>query len=105
MNRTTLTWTAGLMVLSTAQIGCDPGQGGSDLARQAQDVCDIGCSDDGIAEGNASITGVKALDGFFAAVIRFDQKAGQVSAGIDAELVALAADFGVDATKLQASFN
>ena len=35
--------------------------------QEVQDVCDIGCNRDGLAQGNASITGVKALDGFFAA--------------------------------------
>jgi len=93
MNRATIARTAGLWLLSM-QLGCE----------QVQDACDIGCSEQGIAEGNASITGVKSLDGFFAAVIRFDQKAGQLSAGIDAELVALAGDFGVDPAVLQSSF-
>jgi hypothetical protein len=65
-------------------------------------VCDVGCSQEGIAQGNASITGVKSLDGFFESVIRFDAKAGQISASIDAELRALAADFGVDQAALQA---
>ncbi|HMI94310.1 MAG TPA: hypothetical protein VK509_23220 [Polyangiales bacterium] len=95
MNRTTIAWTAGLWLLSTTQLGCE----------QVKDACDIGCSEQGIAQGNASITGVKSLDGFFAAVIRFDQKAAQLSAGIDAELSALAGDFGIDPAVLQGSFN
>ena len=94
MNRATMAWTLGLSFASASLLGCD----------QVKDACDIGCSEQGIAEGNASITGVKSLDGFFAAVIRFEQKAAQVSGGIDAELEALAADFGVDANELQASF-
>jgi hypothetical protein len=100
MNRTTMAWIAGLGLLSAAQLGCNP----EDAAGEAGEICNVDCSAEGIVEGNASITGVKSLDGFFAAVIRFDQKAEQVSAGIDAELAALAADFGVDAATLQASF-
>ena len=83
-----------------AQLGCDS----ADPASQVTGVCDIGCSAEGIAEGNASVTGVKSLDAFFSAVIGFDQKAEQVSAAIDVELAALAGDFGIDAGTLQASF-
>jgi hypothetical protein len=100
MNSKTIAMFAGLGALSMAQLGCDPAK----QAEQAQGLCDIGCSAEGIAEGNASVTGVKSLDAFFAAVISFDKKAAQVSAGIDAELAALAGDFGVDASTLRASF-
>ena len=97
MEKATVAWTTGWLVLSALSaslLGCE----------QVQDACDIGCGDEGVLEGNASITGVKSLDGFFAAVIRFDQKAAQVSGRIDGELRALAADFGVDAAMLQARF-
>jgi hypothetical protein len=94
MEKATIAGTAGALLLSAALLGCD----------QVQDACDIGCSAEGVLEGNASITGVKSLDAFFAAVIRFDQKAAQVSGRIDGELRALAADFGVDAAMLESSF-
>jgi hypothetical protein len=83
-----------LAVLATALWGCE----------EVQEACDLGCNPQGLAQGNASITGVKALDGFFAAVLRFDDEATRVSAGIDAELQGLAADFGVDAATLQAEY-
>lgn len=58
-----------------------------DLAEQ----CGITCSEKGIADGNASISGFASIDGFFAAVVNFDQRATKISADIDAELAAIAA--------------
>ncbi|MDC0674952.1 hypothetical protein [Nannocystis radixulma] len=60
-------------------------------------ACDLGCPDEGIAEGNASITGVASVDSFFAAVVRFDKAALEVKAGVDAELRAIAVSLELDA--------
>jgi len=61
------------------------------------EMCGFGCPDEGIAEGNASISGVASVDGFFQSVINFQTKALTVSGGIDAELQAIRADFGIAA--------
>ncbi|MDD9936843.1 MAG: hypothetical protein OXT09_24740 [Myxococcales bacterium] len=95
MREATKTTLAGMLALAMITLaGCE----------EVKDVCEIGCSAEGLAEGNASITGVRSLDGFFAAVLRFDAKAAQIGAGLDAELQGLAADFGIDAATLQADF-
>jgi len=56
-----------------------------DIAKQ----CGFTCSE-GIAQGNASITGVASIDGFFGSVVAFDAKATKVSADIEASLQAIA---------------
>src|SRR3972149_992550 len=50
---------------------------------------DVECSAGGIVEGNASISGVASIDAFFQSVLSFQAKAGNVSAGIEAELAAI----------------
>jgi hypothetical protein len=74
------------------------------------EMCGFGCPDEGIAEGNASISGVASVDGFFSSVINFQSKALTVSGSIDAELQAIRADFGIAAdanfeTALQAQID
>jgi len=82
-----------------AQLGDLPGVG--DLAEQCG--LDINCEAGGIAEGNASISGVASVDAFFGAVINFQNTALSVAGGIDAELEAIRADFGIEAgTELSA---
>jgi hypothetical protein len=76
---------AALLLAPTLQ-GCD----------QAAKQCGIECAADGILEGNASITGVASIDGFFAAVVNFNSKALAVSDGINAELAAIAGSVGLD---------
>ncbi len=49
----------------------------------------------GLLEGNAAISGVAKVDAFFAAVNNFRGTADNVSAGINAELDKIAADFGI----------
>jgi hypothetical protein len=66
-----------------------------DLAEQCG--LDINCEAGGIAEGRASISGVASVDAFFAAVINFETKANASAAGIQAELNAIRADFGLEA--------
>lgn len=75
----------------TAVQGCDDGALGN-LAEQ----CGLVCAAEGIAEGNASISGVASVDAFFGAVVTFSQAAIDVSAGIDAELRGIAVSLGLD---------
>ncbi len=58
---------------------------------------DINCEAGGIAEGNASISGIPSLDAFFGAVIDLDAKIGQVDGTVRAELDAIAASVGLPA--------
>jgi hypothetical protein len=67
----------------------------ADLAEQCG--LDVNCEAGGIAEGNAKISSVPSVDAFFASVINFKTTAASVSGGIDAELQALRADFGIAA--------
>ncbi len=81
--------------------------GGDELKNAA--CADYTCAASGIAEGNASISGVLAIDGFFSSVVNFDKTAASVSAGIAAELEGIRADFGIAAdadlgAELQAQF-
>ncbi|MCY0994300.1 hypothetical protein OV203_44655 [Nannocystis sp. ILAH1] len=59
--------------------------------------CNLGCPDEGLAEGNASISGIASVDAFFAAVVGFDKAALEVKAGVDAELRAIAVSLDLDA--------
>jgi hypothetical protein len=68
-----------------------------DLAQQCGFACPDGKDVKGIAEGNASISGVPSIDGFFSSVINFQAAANGVAAGIDTELDAIRADFQLDA--------
>jgi hypothetical protein len=51
----------------------------------------------GVLEGNASISGVAKVDAFFASVNNFRGAADGVSAGIEAQLKLIKADFGIAA--------
>lgn len=82
--RPTLALGLGLGVLVTA---CEDPAG----------VCGLECPAEGIAEGNASITGFASVDSFFAAVVGFDKAALGVKAGVDAELRAIAVSLDLDA--------
>jgi len=77
---------AGIAV--TAVQGCDAG----DIAEQ----CGLVCAAEGVAEGNASISGVASVDAFFGAVVTFSNAAASVSAGIDAELRGIAVSLGLE---------
>ena len=70
-----------------------------DVVKEAAKQCgiDVDCEGGGIAEGNASISGVASVDAFFASVLKFQAKADSVASGIDAEVAAIRADFGIDA--------
>jgi hypothetical protein len=58
---------------------------------------DLNCSGPGLAEGNASISGVARVDAFFQSVLDFQTKSTSISSGIDAELQAIRGDFGIAA--------
>src|SRR5438552_8955702 len=82
---------------------------GASSCKKVQDIvtntCGFGCpgqvSDGvkikGVADGNAAITGVPSIDAFFGAVINFQSAADGVNAGIEAQLDAIKADFGLAA--------
>ncbi len=78
-----------LIIIGTA--GILMGNACEDVA----DVCDIKCADEGVADGNASITGIASIDSFFAAVVNFDTQATLVADGIDVELAAIADSVGL----------
>src|SRR5689334_9527213 len=55
------------------------------LAKQ----CKLECPSRGIAEGNASISGVASVDAFFQSVLDYQLKADNVSSAIEAQLSAI----------------
>jgi hypothetical protein len=57
----------------------------------------VDCKGAGIAEGNASISGVASIDAVFTSVLRFQTEADHVSAALDAELAEIRAAFGIPA--------
>jgi hypothetical protein len=64
-----------------------------DLAKQ----CGLTCSEKGILEGNASISGIQSIDAFFGAVVNFKGKAELVSGNINAELTKMKLSVGLTA--------
>jgi len=78
---------SGLLV---AAPGCDDALG--DLAEQ----CGLVCPAEGIAEGNASISGVVSVDAFFGAVVNVRDTALNVSGTVRAELEGMAASLEVE---------
>ncbi|EDM75206.1 hypothetical protein PPSIR1_41054 [Plesiocystis pacifica SIR-1] len=69
--------------------GCDVAE---DLAKQ----CGLVCPDNGIAEGNASISGVVSIDAFFGAVIAVRDAAATVSGNVRGELEGIAASLEIE---------
>jgi hypothetical protein len=51
----------------------------------------------GVVDGNAAISGLPSVDAFFGAVVNFRGAADNVSAGIEAQLQQVRADFGIKA--------
>jgi hypothetical protein len=68
-----------------------------ELPGPIDELCDLGCPVEGIAAGNASISGIASVDSFFAAVVGFGKAALEVRAGVDAELRAIAVSLELDA--------
>lgn len=60
--------------------------------------CGLVCSDKGIVDGNASISGIANVDAFFGSVVNFNAKANLVSGNINAELAKIKASLGLKAT-------
>ena len=73
--------------------GCDDSD--SPLGNLAEQ-CGLVCSVEGIAEGNASISGIASVDAFFSAVVGFNRAALEIQAGVDAELRGLALSLELD---------
>lgn len=84
----------GLIAVYTLITSC--GEDGKDPISQVANLCGFTCGA-GIADGNTSISGIQQVDSFFEAVVNFESAAGGVSSGIQAELDAIKADFGIDA--------
>ncbi len=91
--------------IALAAVGCgkngtNPLTGDGGLANVLGDLpkqCGLTCPTDGIAKGNAAISGVASIDGFFQAVINFQTAADNVSSGIKVQLDMIRADFGIAA--------
>jgi len=93
---------SGIYFLSAAALavgifgaGCDDKSplGGDELLKQ----CGLVCSDQHVADGYASISGVASLDAFFGSVVRFNGAASGVTDGIRGELDAIALSVGLKA--------
>lgn len=74
-----------------------------DLAKQCGFACPGDEDEDGIKiktlkEGNAAVSGIPSIDGFFNSVLNFQVAAKSVSTGITAELEGIRGDFGLAAT-------
>jgi hypothetical protein len=60
-------------------------------SNQLLEQCGLVCSDKGIVQGNASISGIPNIDAFFGSVVNFNAKASLISGNIDAELAKISA--------------
>jgi hypothetical protein len=74
-----------------------------DLARQCGFACPGDEGENGVviktlAEGNAAVSGIPSVDGFFNSVLSFQVAAKSVATGINAELEGIRGDFGLAAT-------
>lgn len=78
----------GLGILSTS--GCD----------EAAKQCGLECPAQGVAKGNAGISGYVAIDSFFRSVVNFKTVANGVAGDIKAELDGLQASFGITPAEL-----
>jgi hypothetical protein len=101
----------GALALAAGTTGCNEAKASQDVAVVEQPLlddiakqCGLACPGDkddkgveikGIAEGNAAISGVASVDAFFASVVNFQGAATGVSGGINAQLDAIRADFGI----------
>jgi hypothetical protein len=110
---------AGTAVMAAAAASCSPARAEdapnvglsqqaalSDTIKSVAAACGLACPGDkndegavikGIADGNASISGVASVDAFFGSVVSFQNAAGGVAGGIKAQLDAIRGDFGIAA--------
>ena len=58
-------------------------------------ICDARCPDEGVLDGNASVTGSGSVDAFFRSVVNFKSVAAGVNADIQAQLDGIQTDFGI----------
>jgi hypothetical protein len=92
MNKDRILSIAGLGLLTGLSFsvlqGCDDGPG--------IPGCDISCPAEGIAQGNASISGIAEVDAFFGAVIDVSAAANGISSSLQAQLDAIALSVGLE---------
>jgi hypothetical protein len=69
----------------------------------AAEACGIKCPDQGIADGNAAISGFASIDGFFQSVVNFKTVANGVAADIQADLEGIQTSFGISNQDLAAA--
>lgn len=81
----------------TAVQGCDDGGSGGPLGDIAEQ-CGLTCDADAFINGKASISGVPSIDAFFGATLDFTGAVGTVTADLRAEITALHALVGADAS-------
>ena len=106
------------LFFAIASCGSDDKNPLGDIGEVLAAECGIGCPGatvDGVkiktfAEGNAAISGVPGVDAFFSAALNFQGVADNVSAGIEAQLDLIRADFELGAnadlsTALKAKFD
>jgi hypothetical protein len=87
-------------LLGAASCGEGDGSGGGLLGGLAEQ-CGFKCASAGIVEGNASISGLPSVDGFFQSVVNFRGVANTVAADIKAELDGIQAAFGISPDELK----
>lgn len=99
---------AALLALGALSVaGCpeddDKSDGGlfDGIAKQ----CQLNCPANGIVQGNASISGYGAIDGFFRSVINFNNVAKGATAEIDGELDGIQALFGISDAQAKAGLS
>jgi len=75
--------------------GCDKNNplGGDELLKQ----CGLVCSEKGIADGNASISGIPNVDAFFGSVVTYNARANLISGNINAEIGKITGSLGLKA--------
>lgn len=74
---------------ATAMQGCEQ-------ADKLAEQCGLVCPDQGILEGNASISGIASMDSFFGAVLDYSASINSVNVNIRGELDAIAVGVGLE---------
>jgi len=87
----------GIALGAIAASSCDKVAGALPGGKALLEQCGLVCAAEGVADGNASISGVASVDAFFSSVVRFQAQADIVTSGIQAELDAIAASVGAKA--------